>query len=76
MGSRVLLVEDNTINQQVAARMLESMGHRVDIAANGIDMDFVGLIGNAVGAMKVSTVGHRQSVEKIPLMKYITALLR
>jgi rfaE bifunctional protein nucleotidyltransferase chain/domain len=46
------------------------------IAANGIDMDFVGLIGNAVGAMKVGTVGHRQSVEKIPLMKYITALLR
>ena len=46
------------------------------IAAKGTDMDLVGLIGNAVGAMKVGTVGHRKSVEKIPLMKYITALLR
>ncbi len=31
----VLVVEDNHVNQQVAGRMLESMGHRVDIAGNG-----------------------------------------
>ena len=46
------------------------------IASKGVDMDIVGMIGNAVGAMKVGTVGHRQSVEKVPLLKYITALLR
>lgn len=46
------------------------------IASLNHDMEIVGLIGNAVGAMKVGTVGHRQSVEKVPLMKYITALLR
>ena len=46
------------------------------IAVKGIDMDLVGLIGNAVGTLKVGTVGHRQSAEKIPLMKYFTALLR
>jgi two-component system sensor histidine kinase/response regulator len=32
---RVLLAEDNLINQRVAARLLEQMGMRVDIAVNG-----------------------------------------
>ncbi len=34
-GKLILLVEDNVINQQVAERMLESLGYRVVIAANG-----------------------------------------
>jgi len=33
-------------------------------------------IGNAAGAMKVGIVGHRNSVEKIPLVKFVTALLK
>jgi signal transduction histidine kinase/ActR/RegA family two-component response regulator len=33
---RVLLAEDNPVNQKVAARMMERMGHHVDFAANGI----------------------------------------
>jgi two-component system, sensor histidine kinase and response regulator len=32
---RVLVVEDNIINQKVAVRMLEKLGCRVDVAANG-----------------------------------------
>jgi CheY-like chemotaxis protein len=32
---RVLLVEDNTINQMVAAKLLERQGHAVVIAENG-----------------------------------------
>ena len=32
---RVLVVEDNVVNQKVAAKMLERQGYRVDIAANG-----------------------------------------
>jgi CheY-like chemotaxis protein/EAL domain-containing protein (putative c-di-GMP-specific phosphodiesterase class I)/HPt (histidine-containing phosphotransfer) domain-containing protein len=31
----VLVVEDNVVNQQVAAGMLESLGHRVDIVEDG-----------------------------------------
>ena len=34
-GVRVLLVEDNTINQRVARLLLERIGARVDLAGNG-----------------------------------------
>jgi signal transduction histidine kinase/CheY-like chemotaxis protein/integral membrane sensor domain MASE1 len=34
-GLRILLVEDNPVNQTVGLRMLEKMGHRADLARNG-----------------------------------------
>jgi sugar/nucleoside kinase (ribokinase family) len=46
------------------------------LVAAGGEMPLVGFVGNAVGAMKVGIVGHRQSVEKVPLLKYLTALLK
>jgi signal transduction histidine kinase/CheY-like chemotaxis protein len=33
----VLLVEDNAVNQRLAARLLEKRGHRVIVAANGLE---------------------------------------
>jgi signal transduction histidine kinase/DNA-binding response OmpR family regulator len=34
---RILLVEDNVVNQKVAQRMLERMGYRADVAGNGLE---------------------------------------
>ena len=45
------------------------------VAAGGRMAD-VGFVGNAAGAIKVGIVGHRQSVEKIPLVKFATTLLK
>ena len=46
------------------------------LVAAGGDIEDVAFIGNAAGAIKVGIVGHRNSVEKAPLIKFITALLK
>ena len=34
---RILLVDDNVVNQKLAMRLLEKMGYRADLAQNGIE---------------------------------------
>jgi CheY-like chemotaxis protein len=34
---RVLVVEDNLVNQRVQRRLLEELGHRVDVVSDGVD---------------------------------------
>lgn len=46
------------------------------LASAGGTMHDVAMVGNAAGAMKVGIIGHRSSVEKVPLLKFLTALLK
>ena len=45
-------------------------------ASQKVPMEVLGLIGNVVGAQAVATMGHRSSVERVPLMKHIESLLK
>lgn len=44
--------------------------------AQGAPMEIVGFVGNAVGAQAVATVGHRNSIQRASLVKYIESLLK
>ncbi len=46
------------------------------LAAIGAPMEVVAFAGNAAGGIKVGIVGHRKHIEKVPLIKYVTTLLK
>ena len=49
---KILLAEDNVINQKVATRMLEKLGYRVDVAGNGKEaLEALGRIAYAAALM-------------------------
>ncbi len=46
------------------------------LVAMGADIADAAFVGNTAGALQVGIVGHRKSVEKVTLIKYLTALLK
>jgi rfaE bifunctional protein nucleotidyltransferase chain/domain len=44
--------------------------------AAGLPLDLAGFIGNAVGAIAVGIVGNKAAVERVPLLKFVTTLLK
>ena len=42
----------------------------------GVPLEYAGFLGNAVGGIKTGIVGHRRSVGKVEVAKFITALLK
>jgi rfaE bifunctional protein nucleotidyltransferase chain/domain len=46
------------------------------LVAVGAPLDLVGFIGNVVGAQKVSIVGHQRSIDRVAVLKALTALLK
>lgn len=46
------------------------------IAASGAPLDIVGFFGNVAGAIKIGIVGHRTPVGKVPVVKFVTSLLK
>jgi sugar/nucleoside kinase (ribokinase family) len=45
-------------------------------AACKTPLDILGFFGSCVGAMAVGTVGNRDSVERVPLERYIECILK
>lgn len=46
------------------------------MVAAGAPLNKIGFIGNVVGALKVAIIGHQKSVEKVAVLKSLTALLK
>jgi len=46
------------------------------LLAAGAPLDLVGFIGNVVGAQKVAIVGHQRSIDRVSVLKALTALLK
>lgn len=46
------------------------------LASTGAPLNQIGFIGNIAGALKVNIIGHQRSVEKVDVLKSITALVK
>jgi len=46
------------------------------LVAAGLSMEEVGFVGNIAGALKVGIIGHRQSVDRVSVLKTLTTLLK
>ena len=65
---RLLLVEDNTVNQKFAVRLLEKMGHHVELAVNGreaVDMTVSSQFDLILMDLQMPVMGGFEATQKI-----------
>jgi len=65
---RLLLVEDNTVNQKLAIRLLEKMGHHVQLAVNGreaVDMTISTRFDLILMDLQMPVMGGLEATQKI-----------
>lgn len=67
----------------LSSKVLDSMGAgdaflsiTTPLVSIGTPMEIVGFIGNAVGAMAVTIIGNKEPVDKVSLLKYISAIMK
>jgi len=46
------------------------------LVATGGPLNLIGFVGNVVGALKANIVGHRSAIDKVSILKALTALLK
>src|SRR5882724_2980748 len=83
---RVLLCDDNAINQKVALRLLQQMGYRADLAANGIealaaldrqpyDLVFMDVMMPEMGGLEATRVIRQRQKQKSEFPNYKSPLI-
>ena len=46
------------------------------VASLGVPLEHAGFLGNAAGGIKVGIIGHRRSIDKVEVVKFVTTLLK
>jgi CheY-like chemotaxis protein/nitrogen-specific signal transduction histidine kinase/HPt (histidine-containing phosphotransfer) domain-containing protein len=83
---RVLLCDDNAINQKVALRLLQQMGYRADLAANGIealaaldrqpyDLVFMDVMMPEMGGLEASRLIRLRQKQKCEFPNYKSSII-
>ena len=83
---RVLLCEDNIVNQKVAARLLKQMGYRADIAANGLealaalerqpyDLIFMDVMMPGMGGIEATHIIRERQKQKAQFPNYKSSII-
>jgi rfaE bifunctional protein nucleotidyltransferase chain/domain len=83
-GALVRAADGSTVSVPAfASEVVDSIGAgdaflalTAPLARMGTEPDVLGFVGNAVGALAVRVLGNRESVDPVPLKKFVTTLLK
>jgi CheY-like chemotaxis protein len=83
---RVLLCDDNAVNQKVAQRLLQQMGYRADLAANGVealaaldtqsyDLVFMDVLMPELGGLEATRIIRERQKQRSEFPNYKTPII-